>query len=63
MSEQEAEWRAEFGPAAGVELLTRSPNDVLQDWPVPKRVDSVRAVSEDPTLIEAPALATPAAPV
>jgi hypothetical protein len=33
-------------------LLKPAPNDVLQRWPVPKRVNSSRAPDDDPTLIE-----------
>jgi putative SOS response-associated peptidase YedK len=38
--------------AAGVELLKPAPDDMLQRWPVSKRVNSSRAPSDDPTLIE-----------
>src|SRR4029077_1941175 len=37
---------------AGVELLKPAPNDLLQKWPVSKRVNSSRADDNDPTLIE-----------
>ncbi len=66
MPDQREAWRKPLemiGPEAGVELLNRSPNDMLQRWSVPKRVNSFRADPEDPTRIEALALATPAAPV
>jgi putative SOS response-associated peptidase YedK len=37
---------------AGLELLKPAPNDLLQKWPVSKRVNSSRASDDDPTLIE-----------
>ena len=37
---------------AGTELLNPAANDYLQAWPVSKRVNSSRAPSDDPTLIE-----------
>lgn len=37
---------------AGTELLKPAANDVLQMWPVSKRVNSSRAPGDDPTLIE-----------
>jgi putative SOS response-associated peptidase YedK len=37
---------------AGVELLKPAPNDLLQKWPVSKRVNSSRADYNDSTLIE-----------
>jgi putative SOS response-associated peptidase YedK len=37
---------------AGTELLQPAANDVLQKWPVSKRVNSSRAPKDDPTLIE-----------
>jgi putative SOS response-associated peptidase YedK len=37
---------------AGIELLKPAPNDLLQKWPVSKRVNSSRASDDDPTLIE-----------
>ena len=36
----------------GIELLKPAPNDLLQKWPVSKRVNSSRADDDDPTLIE-----------
>jgi putative SOS response-associated peptidase YedK len=36
---------------AGVEALKPSANDVLQRWPVSKRVNSSRASDDDATLI------------
>ena len=36
----------------GTELLRPAPNDFLQVWPVSRRVNSLRAPSDDPTLIE-----------
>jgi hypothetical protein len=47
-------WRG----AAGVELLKPAPDDMLQRWPVSKRVNSSRAPADDPTLIEPVELAT-----
>jgi len=37
---------------AGLELLKPAPNDVLQRWPVSKRVNSSRAPADDQTLID-----------
>ena len=37
---------------AGTEVLRPAANDYLQAWPVSKRVNSSRAPSDDPTLIE-----------
>jgi putative SOS response-associated peptidase YedK len=37
---------------AGAELLKRTANDYLQTWPVSRRVNSSRAPSDDPTLID-----------
>jgi len=37
---------------AGIELLKPAANDLLQKWPVSKRVNSSRASDDDPTLIE-----------
>lgn len=46
----------DFGPwlngAAGLELLKPAPDDMLQRWPVSKRVNSSRAPADGPTLIE-----------
>jgi putative SOS response-associated peptidase YedK len=41
-------WRGK----AGLQLLKPAPNDLLQKWPVSKRVNSSRASDDDPTLIE-----------
>ena len=38
---------------AGTEILNRAPELVLQAWPVSRRVNSSRAPSDDPTLIDA----------
>jgi len=38
---------------AGTEMLKPAANDLLQRWPVSKRVNSSRAPDDDPTLIEA----------
>jgi putative SOS response-associated peptidase YedK len=37
---------------ASTKLLKPAPNDILQVWPVSKRVNSSRAPGDDPTLIE-----------
>jgi putative SOS response-associated peptidase YedK len=37
---------------AGVEILKPAPDDVVQMWPVTKRVNSSRTPKDDPTLIE-----------
>ena len=46
----------DFGPwlsgKAGVEVLKPAANDLLQRWPVSRRVNSSRAPDDDPTLIE-----------
>jgi hypothetical protein len=44
----------------GTALLKPAANDVLQRWPVSKRINSSRADSDDPTLIE-PIVAYPGA--
>jgi putative SOS response-associated peptidase YedK len=36
----------------GVEMLTPAANDVLQRWPVSRRVNSSRASADDATLID-----------
>jgi putative SOS response-associated peptidase YedK len=41
---------------AGLEMLTPAPDDLLQRWPVSKRVNSSRAPDDDATLIEKIAL-------
>ena len=38
--------------SAGVELLKPAANDMLQRWPVSKRVNSSRASGDDPMLID-----------
>jgi putative SOS response-associated peptidase YedK len=43
-----ASWLNDGGPA----LLKPAANDVLQRWPVSRRVNSSRAPADDPTLIE-----------
>jgi putative SOS response-associated peptidase YedK len=42
--------------SAGHELLKPAANDLLQRWPVSKRVNSSRAPADDPTLIDRVAL-------
>jgi putative SOS response-associated peptidase YedK len=37
---------------AGLEVLKPAPDDLLQRWPVSKRVNSSRASDDDRTLIE-----------
>jgi putative SOS response-associated peptidase YedK len=37
---------------AGIEILKPAPDDLLQRWPVSKRVNSSKAPVDDPTLIE-----------
>ena len=46
-----------LGDEAGLELLNPAPNDLLQKWPVSKRVNSSRASDDDQALIEKIALA------
>jgi putative SOS response-associated peptidase YedK len=41
-----------LGGSAGLELLNPAAEDLLQRWPVSKRVNSSRAPDDDPTLIE-----------
>jgi hypothetical protein len=41
---------------AGLEVLKPAADDLLQRWPVSKRVNSSRAPDDDPTLIEKIAL-------
>ena len=43
-----ASWLNDGGPA----LLKPAANDVLQRWPVSRRVNSSRAPADDPSLIE-----------
>ena len=38
--------------SAGLELLKPATKDLLQRWPVSKRVNSSRTPDDDPTLIE-----------
>jgi putative SOS response-associated peptidase YedK len=37
---------------AGIELLKPAPDDLLQRWPVSKRVNSSKTPAGDPTLID-----------
>ena len=37
---------------AGLALLKPAPEDMLQRWPVSKRVNSSKAPADDPTLVE-----------
>ena len=41
-----------LGGAAGLDLLKPAPEDMLQRWPVSKRVNSSKAPDDDPTLID-----------
>ena len=47
---------------AGVELLEPAPNDLLQKWPVWKRVNSPLADDSDMTLVDSIELSDPALP-
>jgi putative SOS response-associated peptidase YedK len=47
-----------LGRSAGAELLKPASNDLLQKWPVSKRVNSSRTDDEDATLIDPSELAT-----
>ena len=47
---------------AGVELLEPASNDLLQKWPVSKRVNSSRADDNDMTLVDRMELSDPALP-
>jgi hypothetical protein len=38
--------------SAGLEMLKPAPNDVLQKWPVSRRVNSSRASDDDETLVD-----------
>lgn len=49
---QAADFDAWLSGAAGTELLKPADNDLLQRWPVSRRVNSSRAPAEDPILIE-----------
>lgn len=40
----------------GIELLKRAAEDVLQRWPVSKRVNGSKAPADDPTLIDSVAV-------
>ena len=48
----EQDYNAWLGGAVGVELLKPAPDDLLQRWPVSKRVNSSKADADDATLIE-----------
>jgi putative SOS response-associated peptidase YedK len=48
----ESDFERWLSGVAGVELLKPAPNDLLQKWPVSKRVNSSRADDNDSTLIE-----------
>jgi putative SOS response-associated peptidase YedK len=53
-----ADFDAWLTGGAGSELLKPATNDLLQKWPVSKRVNSSRANDEDATLIDRIELAT-----
>jgi putative SOS response-associated peptidase YedK len=56
LSEQQfAPW---LSGEAGAGILKPAPNDYLQRWPVSKKVNSSKADTDDPTLIEPVELAT-----
>jgi len=44
--------RTRFSLSVASRMLKPTPNDLLQRWPVSKRVNSSRASDDDPTLIE-----------
>jgi putative SOS response-associated peptidase YedK len=46
-----------LGGKAGVEYLKPAPDDLLQKWPVSRRVNSSKAPADDATLIEQAAAA------
>jgi putative SOS response-associated peptidase YedK len=48
----EKDYDAWLSGSAGVELLRPAPENLLQRWPVSKRVSSSRAPADDPTLID-----------
>ena len=47
-----AKFDAWLDRSAGLELLKPATNDVLQKWPVSKRVNSSRTSDEDTTLLD-----------
>jgi putative SOS response-associated peptidase YedK len=48
----EADFASWLDFSAGPELLKPAANDLLQRWPVSKRVNSSRAPDDDPSLID-----------
>jgi putative SOS response-associated peptidase YedK len=48
----EQDFESWLSGSAGPELLKPAANDLLQRWPVSKRVNSSRAPDEDSTLID-----------
>jgi putative SOS response-associated peptidase YedK len=52
------QFEARLTGAAGLELLKPAVNDVLQCWPVSRRVNSSRASDDDASLVEAVAIGT-----
>ena len=48
----EKDYEPWLGGRAGLELFKPAAENVLQRWPVSKRVNSSRALDEDPTLID-----------
>jgi hypothetical protein len=49
MQEQFEPW---LNGEAGYEYLKPAPNDLLQKWPVSQRMNSSKAPTDDPSLIE-----------
>jgi putative SOS response-associated peptidase YedK len=49
---QPSDFDAWLSGSAGLELLRPAAEDLLQRWPVSRRVNSSRAPSEDATLIQ-----------
>ena len=48
----EKDYDAWLSGSAGVELLRPAPENLLQRWPVSKRVNSSKAPADDPTLVD-----------
>jgi putative SOS response-associated peptidase YedK len=48
----EIDFKPRLSGKGGLELLKPAAEDLLQKWPVSKRVNSSRAPDDDPTLIE-----------
>ena len=54
------QFRAWLDGSAGTEVLVPPPDDAIHYWPVSKRINSVKAPTDDRTLIEPVELAAPA---